>query len=113
MIVYKRGDTFVQYRIGYIEYENRYGKHPNVEVIVSGNIEAMVCKYNILNKYDKKYGRLVDRFGNKYYVKYKDNLMYIYDYNRRKMTESFIDSGVNYIRINREEIGWHSNLVVL
>lgn len=86
------------------EYENRYGKHPNVEVIVSGNIEAMVCKYNILNKYDKKYGRLVDRFGNKYYVKYKDNLMYIYDYNRKRMSEPFDDSGVNYIRVNNEKI---------
>ena len=86
------------------EYENRYLKHPNVEVIISGNIEAMVCKYNILNKYNKKYGKLVDRFGNKYFVKYKDNLMYIYDYNRKRINESFVNSGVNYIRVNNEKI---------
>ena len=85
-------------------YESRYGKHPNVEVITVANIEAMVCKYNMLNKYNKKFGRLVDRFGNKYYVKYKDNLMYIYDYNRRRINESFVDSGVNYLRVNNEEI---------
>ena len=85
-------------------YHLRYNKHPNVEVIISGNIEAMVCKYNMLNKYNKIYGRLVDRFGNKYYIKYKDNLMYIYDYNRKHIDASFVNSGVNYIRINSEKI---------
>ena len=86
-------------------YESRYEKHPNVEVIVVGNIEAMVCKYNILNKYDNKFGKLVDRFGNKYHVKYKNNLMYIYDYNRRRNSEDYSNSGVNYIRVNCEDIG--------
>ena len=28
----------------------------------------------MLNKYNKKFGRLMDRFCNKYYIKYKDNL---------------------------------------
>ena len=30
--------------------------------------------------------------------------MYIYDYNRKRINESFVNSGVNYIRVNNEKI---------
>ena len=81
-------------------YESRYKKHPNLEVIVDANIEAMICKYNILKKYNKKEGFLIDKFNNKYKIKIKNNFMYIYDYKRIKLNENYFDIGINNIRIN-------------
>ena len=81
-------------------YKERYNKHPNLEVIVEANEEAMVCKYNMLRKYNKDSGYLIDRFNNKYELKIKNNLMYIYDYKRRKLEEDYFGIGVNNIRIN-------------
>lgn len=81
-------------------YEERLGKHPNVEVIVESNEEAMICKYNMLKKYNKDSGFLIDRFGNKYKLQIKDNLMYIYNYKRNKRNENYFDIGVNSIRVN-------------
>lgn len=81
-------------------YEAKFNKHPNVEVIVDANIEAMVCKYNLLKKYKGDEGYLIDRFNNKYKLKSKNNLMYIYDYKRTKLEENYFDIGVNNIRIN-------------
>ena len=46
--------------------EKRYNKHPNLEVIIFGYEEAMICKYNMLKKYNKDTGYLIDRFNNKY-----------------------------------------------
>lgn len=81
-------------------YEAKFNKHPNVEVIVDANIEAMVCKYNLLKKYKVDEGYLIDRFNNKYKLKVKNNLMYIYDYKRTKLEENYFDIGVNNIRVN-------------
>lgn len=81
-------------------YKKRYNKHPNLEVIIEANVEAMVCKYNMLKKYNKDSGYLIDRFNNKYELKIKNNLMYIYDYKRRKLEEDYFEIGVNNIRIN-------------
>ena len=81
-------------------YEAKFNKRPNVEVIVNANIEAMVCKYNLLKKYKVDEGYLIDRFKNKYKLKVKDNLMYIYDYKRTKFEENYFDIGVNNIRVN-------------
>ena len=53
------------------EYKKRYNRHPNLEVIISGYEEAMICKYNMLNKYNNKKGYLIDRFNNKYKIVYK------------------------------------------
>lgn len=86
------------------KYEERYNKHPNLEVIVEANIEAMVCKYNMLKKYNKEEGYLVDRFNNKYKIKVKNNLMYIYDYKSIKLEENYFDIGVNNVRINKENM---------
>ena len=81
-------------------YHDRYNKHPNLEVITESNIEAMICKYNMLKKYNKDSGILKDKFGNKYTLKIKDNLMYIYDYKKTILEGNFYDIGINSIRIN-------------
>lgn len=78
-------------------YIKRYNKHPNLEIITSSNVEVMVCKYNMLNKYRKEKGYLIDRFNNKYKIEYKDNLMYIYDYKSKKV--DYVDN-INHTRIN-------------
>ncbi len=80
------------------EYEKRYKAHPNLEVIISGYEEAMVSKYNLLEKYNCKNGYLIDRFKNKYKIKIKDNLMYIYNYKKRNLKDNFYDIGVNSVR---------------
>ena len=92
--------NYKQTKILIESYKERYKKHPNLEVIVDANIEAMVCKYNLLKKYNKDTGFLIDRFNNKYKLKVKNNLMYIYDYKRTKLNENYFDIGVNNIRIN-------------
>lgn len=83
-------------------YKERYNKHPNLEVIIEANEEAMICKYNMLKKYNEKEGYLIDRFNNKYKIKVKNNFMYIYNYKRRRLEEDYFDIGVNNIRINNE-----------
>lgn len=80
-------------------YEKRYGKHPNLEVIIDSYPEVMVCKYNMLKKYNKNNGYLIDRFNNKYKIKIKNNLMHIYNYKKVKLEENYFDIGVNSIRI--------------
>ncbi|MBQ9071669.1 MAG: U32 family peptidase [Bacilli bacterium] len=81
-------------------YKERYNKHPNLEVIIESNEEAMICKYNMLKKYNKQEGYLIDRFNNKYKIKVKNNFMYIYNYKRRKLEEDYFEIGINNIRIN-------------
>ena len=82
-------------------YHSRYGKHPNLELIVSSHEEVMISKFS-LNKYynnDKIYLR--DMFGNKYKVKLKNDLMYIYNYKKRdNYNIKYYDMGVNSLRIN-------------
>ncbi|MGM9877612.1 MAG: DUF3656 domain-containing protein [Bacilli bacterium] len=81
-------------------YRERYNAHPNLEVITNDNIEAMVCKYNMLRKYKVDTGYLIDRFSNKYKIKIKNNLMHIYDYKRTNKTENYYKIGINNIRKN-------------
>ena len=78
-------------------YHDRYHKHPNLELIIEGYEEVMISKYKMI---DNSY--LKDSFGNKYKIKLKDNLMYIYNYKYRKMQGNYYDMGINYLRINRE-----------
>ena len=96
--------NYKQIRILIDNYKERYNKHPNLEVIVDANIEAMVCKYNMLKKYKVDEGYLIDRFNNKYKIKIKNNLMYIYDYKRTKLDENYFEIGINNIRINSENM---------
>ena len=82
-------------------YHNRYGKHPNLELIVSGYEEVMVSKFS-LDKYYKKEGLyLRDMFGNKFRVKDKNGCMYIYNYRKRDIFDNkYYDMGINSLRFN-------------
>lgn len=84
-------------------YYKRYGKHPNLELIVNGYEEVMISKFS-LNKYynnDKIYLR--DMFNNKYKVITRDNLMYIYNYKMRNIYNvKYYDMGINSLRINMD-----------
>lgn len=83
-------------------YKNRYHKNPCLEVIVSGKIESMVSKYNLLKKFNlnNENNFLVDKFGNKFLVKEKNNLMYIYHYKQKsvKNKENYYSIGISSIR---------------
>lgn len=84
-------------------YKKRYNKNPNLEVIVYAKEEVMISKFNILDYYKiGDSGYLKDRYNNLYRVISKDNLMYIYNYKARKITnyKSLYDIGVNSIRYN-------------
>ena len=82
-------------------YHKRYGKHPNVEVIVSGYPEMMISKYSLNKHYKNNKLYLRDRFGNKFKVRTKDNLMYIYHYKKLdNYNNKYYEMGVNALRIN-------------
>ena len=82
-------------------YHDRYGVHPNLEVIYNSCEEVMVSKFNLLDYYGVGNGSLKDRFGNLYPIKIKDGLMYIYNYKKREMDmDSLYNIGVNVLRIN-------------
>ena len=87
-----------------INYLNIYNSHPNLELICEANEEVMVTKYNILKKYNLKNDKtyLQDRFKNKYKIFSKNDLMYIYNYERRKLDniDKYYDLGINNLRIN-------------
>ena len=83
-------------------YHQRYHKHPNLELVVYGNLEAMISKYNINQKYNVDESILLDRFNNKYKVIIKDNLMHIYDYKKRNYQDlnKYFAMGINNLRYN-------------
>ena len=82
-------------------YHNRYGSHPNLEVIIDSAEEVMVSKLNLFDYYHINSGSLRDRFGNLYPIKIKNDLMYIYNYKRRNMdASSLYEIGVNVLRNN-------------
>ena len=80
-------------------YNNRYNKLPNLEVIVSGYLESMILKYDLLEGLDKsKKHYLVDKYNNKFEVVRKNNLTTIYDYKKLKINSNLYDIGINSIR---------------
>ena len=82
-----------------IAYKNRYLKNPNLEVVYKSRWCLMVLKTNFNKIYPgSKY--LVDRFNNKYLIRVKDNLTYIYDYKITILDNylEYFDIGVNYLR---------------
>ena len=82
-------------------YHNRYNFHPNLEVIVEAREEVMVCKYNLLNKYNLDNGFLKDRFGNLFPIRLNNDLMYIYNYRKRKLNpRDYYNIGINVVRFN-------------
>lgn len=83
-------------------YHKRYGKHPNLELIVSGYEEVMVSKYSLNYEYNNNNIYLRDRFGNKFKIRTKNGIMYIYNYSKRQMNGNYFDMGINSIRINMD-----------
>ena len=85
-------------------YHNRYHKHPNLELVIYGNLEAMVSKYNINKKYNVTNSILEDRFKNKYPIIIKNDLMHIYDYKKRNFIDhnKYFDMGINNLRYNKD-----------
>ena len=82
-------------------YHKRYNKHPNLEVITQAQEEVMISKFNLLEYYGIKEGKLRDKFKNLYPIKIKDGLMYIYNYKKRELNEEELyNIGVNVVRIN-------------
>ena len=82
-------------------YHKRYGKHPNVELIVSGYEEVMISKFSLNKYYNKDKLYLRDMFGNKYMVVTRNNLMYIYNYKKRDcFSDYYYEMGVNSLRFN-------------
>ena len=82
-------------------YHKRYNKHPNLEVIVSSTPEVMVSKFNLLEYYGVKNGKLKDKFGNQYPIKISNGLMYIYYYKKIELpSRDYFDIGVNVVRNN-------------
>lgn len=82
-------------------YIKRYNKHPNLEVIVYGNLESMVTKYDILNSYGLKgVYYLKDNHKYLYPIKYKNGSTVIYHYDKLNIEDinKYYDIGVNYLR---------------
>lgn len=91
-------------------YENRYKKHPNLEVIVYGNIESMITKYDILSKYNLEGNYyLRDSYKYLYPLRKENNKTIIYHYEKRKIEniDDYYNIGINYLRyqiIDTEDI---------
>lgn len=82
-------------------YYLRYNAHPNLELIVNAYEEVMVCKFSLKEYFNNENIRLKDRLNNIYRLKFKDNLMYIYNYKKRNdFNTSYYDIGINALRDN-------------
>jgi len=96
---YELNDTQIKELIN--EYHNRYGKHPNLELIVNAYEEVMVSKFSLNKYYNQDNLYLRDMFKNKYKIKNKNNLMYIYNYKKRDIYNTkYYDMGINSLRFN-------------
>ena len=82
-------------------YNERYHKHPNLEMIIAGRIEAMILKYKLLSDYNiGSRAILQDKYHNKFQIEEKNNLTYIYHFEDLQIQdyEKFYDLGINYLR---------------
>ena len=84
-------------------YKERYNKNPNLEVIISSTPESMVSKFNLVKYFDvpNNDNYLIDKFKNKFKIKIKDNLMYIYHYKKIELDnhKELFNIGINTLRI--------------
>ncbi len=84
-------------------YENRYHVHPNVEVIVSGYLEAMIMKYHIFKDYYLEGHKLYleDHLHHKYLLEDKKDYVILYHHEKRNWDDydTFYNMGVNSLRI--------------
>ena len=82
-------------------YHRLFNCHPNVSVISSAYEEVMVSKFSLNKYYNKDKLYLRDMFGNKYLVRTKNGVMYIYNYKKRNNNSNkYYDMGVNEVRVN-------------
>ena len=82
----------------YNNYIDRYKKKPNLEVIVSGYREVMTLKTNLNKIYNNEKLYLVDRFNNKYRIRERDNITYIYEHKKFDDKYNYYKLGINVLR---------------
>ena len=96
---YEMTDTDIENLVN--SYINRYNKRPNLELIVYGYPVLMCSKYSLNKEYNKNILYLKDRFNNKFRVITKNNIMYIYFYNKiDKYDKKYYEMGINRLRFN-------------
>lgn len=96
---YEMTDTDIENLVN--SYINRYNKRPNLELIVYGYPVIMCSKYSLNKEYNKNILYLKDRFNNKFRVITKNNIMYIYFYNKiDKYDKKYYEIGINRLRFN-------------
>ena len=96
---YEMTDTDIENLVN--SYINRYNKRPNLELIVYGYPVIMCSTYSLNKEYNKNILYLKDRFNNKFRVITKNNIMYIYFYNKiDKYDKKYYEMGINRLRFN-------------
>lgn len=96
---YEMTDTDIENLVN--SYINRYNKRPNLELIVYGYPVIMCSKYSLNKEYNKDILYLKDRFNNKFRVITKNNIMYVYFYNKiDKYDKKYYEMGINRLRFN-------------
>lgn len=96
---YEMTDTDIENLVN--SYINRYNKRPNLELVVYGYPVIMCSKYSLNKEYNKNILYLKDRFNNKFKVITKNNIMYIYFYNKiDKYDKKYYEMGINRLRFN-------------
>ena len=96
---YEMTDTDIENLVN--SYINRYNKRPNLELIVYGYPVIMCSKYSLNKEYNKNILYLKDRFNNKFRVITKNNIMYVYFYNKiDKYDKKYYEMGINRLRFN-------------
>ncbi len=83
-------------------YYERYQKHPNLEIIISGYREVMTLKTNLNKIYHNDNIYLQDRFNNKYKIREVNNLTYLYEPKKYYSDDDYYEIGVNILRDNKE-----------
>lgn len=88
-------------------YYKLFNQHPNLELIISARPEVMISKFNLLDKYkiNRNIAYLKDRFNNLYKIIIKDNLMYIYNFQKIEYQnkDKYYSLGINNLRINLDD----------
>lgn len=83
-------------------YKKRYGKKPNLELVVEGHLEVMILKTNLNKIYQRDNLYLEDRYHNLYKIVEENGLSYIYDYKKRNIYDKkYYDMGINCLRFNK------------
>lgn len=82
-------------------YQKRYHKNPNLELIICGREEMMVSKFNLIKDLPNNHiYYLQDRFKNKYPIVVNNDIMTIFNTKKRNLKDikKYYDMGINYLR---------------